>query len=60
MLTKLIKQITGRWRRADAAFLERVPALVASGQSLQAERLLRPYLVRKPADETAIHYLGLI
>lgn len=60
MLAKLIKQITGRWRRADAAFLERVPALVASGQSPRAERLLRRYLARKPADANALHYLGLI
>lgn len=60
MFAKLIKQVTGRWRRADAAFLERVPALVASGQSPRAERLLRRYLVRNPADANALHYLGLI
>ncbi len=60
MLAKLINQVAGRWRRSDAGLLDAIPALVAGGHADKAERSLRDYLVRNPADANALNYLGLI
>jgi predicted O-linked N-acetylglucosamine transferase (SPINDLY family) len=60
MLAKLIKQVAGRWIGAEDDMLATVPSLVAEGRSVEAERLLRARLARKPADANALNYLGLI
>ena len=60
MLVKLINQVAGRWVGAGDGLLAAVPALVADGRIAKAERLLRAYLARKPADANALNYLGLI
>ena len=60
MFAKLIKQVAGRWIRAEDHLLATVPSLVAEGRSMEAERLLRARLARKPADANALNYLGLI